>query len=465
MWKTYPHTTFYMEINIDLTKKQTQAWKLLMDNLTNEVLYGGSAGAGKSWLGCLWISTLCLNYEGIRCLIGRTVLQQLKLTTLNTLFEVLQQMGLKSGEHYVYNGQSNVVTFNNKSEIVLKDLAYQPSDPNYDSLGGLELTAVFIDEAAQIPQLAYNILKSRIRFKLNQYKLQPKILMTCNPGQVWLKKVFYLPYVTDTLPTSMKFVPALPTDNPHLPASYIEMLKSLPNAQRRRLLEGDWNYMEEDDSLFNFDHISNSVFRDTPNEQNKRYISVDVSRFGEDRSVAVVWNGLVVMEVLVYRKLSTVELSNEIKDLIAKWKVHPQQVIVDSDGVGGGVADQIRGVNFINNGKALHDQNFSNLKSQCYVKLSELFKEGKISLNILDSSLVDELTQELLAVKLKDVDKDNKVAVQSKDDMKRILGKSPDLSDAVMMRMYWEIKNQKATGRYALGIVGGSNYMSINNIR
>jgi hypothetical protein len=53
MLKTYPHTTFYMEINIDLTKKQTQAWKLLMDESTNEVLYGGSAGAGKSWLGCL----------------------------------------------------------------------------------------------------------------------------------------------------------------------------------------------------------------------------------------------------------------------------------------------------------------------------------------------------------------------------------------------------------------------------
>jgi hypothetical protein len=79
--------------------------------------------------------------------------------------------------------------------------------------------------------------------------------------------------------------------------------------------------------------------------------------------------------------------------------------------------------------------------------------------------LVDELTQELLAVKLKDVDKDNKVAVQSKDDMKRILGKSPDISDAVMMGMYFQIKNQKATGRYAIGVVGGSTYTSINNIR
>jgi len=250
-----------MDIDIKLTKKQGQAWKLLMDDITNEVLYGGSAGAGKSWLGCLWISTLCLQYAGIRCLIGRTVLQQLKLTTLNTLFETLQSMGLKSGEHYVYNGQSNVITFQNKSEIVLKDLQYQPSDPNFDSLGGLELTAVFVDEAAQISQLAYNILKSRMRFKLTEYNLQPKILMTCNPGQVWLKKVFYIPHVQETLPNNMAFVPALPLDNPHLPSSYIEMLKSLPPQQRKRLLEGDWNYMDESDNLFDFDSISNSVLK------------------------------------------------------------------------------------------------------------------------------------------------------------------------------------------------------------
>ena len=76
----------------------------------------------------LWITNLCLTYPGIRTLIGRTVLQQLKMTTLNTLFETLQTMGLKSGTDYTYNGQSNIITFSNGSEIVLKDLQYNPSD-------------------------------------------------------------------------------------------------------------------------------------------------------------------------------------------------------------------------------------------------------------------------------------------------------------------------------------------------
>jgi hypothetical protein len=82
-----------------------------------------------------------------------------------------------------------------------------------------------------------------------------------------------------------------------------------------------------------------------------------------------------------------------------------------------------------------------------------MFKEGKISINLLEPSVVEDLTQELLAIKLKDVDKDNKVGVMSKDEMKRILGKSPDLSDALMMRMYQEIKAHKTTGRYSISFV------------
>ena len=59
---------------------------------------------------------------------------------------------------------------------------------------------------------------------------------------------------------------------------------------------------------------------------------------------------------------------------------------------------------------------------------------------------------------MKNIDKDGKVSVQSKDEMKRLLGKSPDLSDALMMRIYFELKNLKATGKYSLAFIGGNNY-------
>jgi hypothetical protein len=221
----------------------------------------------------------------------------------------------------------------------------------------------------------------------------------------------------------------------------------------KRLYLGDWNYETEEDSLFDFDTISSSIFKSAPNVDDKKYMSVDVARFGSDRSVIVIWVGNVITEILTYTKLSTTDLSEEIKGLIHKYGIHPQNIVVDSDGVGGGVADQIRGKNFINNSSPLHKQNYTNLKSQCYIKLSEMIKEGKISINVMDPNTIDTLTQELLSVRLKDTDKDNKIGVHSKDEMKKILGTSPDISDAVMMKMLFEVNTLKNTGKYSISFI------------
>ena len=439
---------------IKLTKRQTVAFEYLMDNTTTEICYGGSAGGGKSMLASLWLVAMCIKYEGIRCLLGRTTLSSLKQTSLNTLFEVMKMSGMESEKHYVYNGQSNTITFNNKSEIILKDLEYKPSDPNFDSLAGLEITCAVIEEASQVTRTAYNIVKSRIRFKLNEHNLIGKILMTTNPSQGFIKKEFYIPSVEGTLPDNIKFVPALPMDNPHLPQSYLDMLNTLPTEQRKRLLMGDWNYNEELDALFTFDDVSNACYRSAPNPTDKKYICIDVARFGSDSTVISIWAGLTIVEIIKYNKIDTLTLSNHIKELISKHGIHPQQVIADSDGVGGPLVDMIKCTPFVNNARPLHDQNFTNLKSQCYVRLSDLIKQGKISINVMDPVMVDDLTNQLLAVKLKDVEKDGKVGVIGKDQMKRMLGdRSPDLADSIMLRMYYEIKNLKSTGKYAIAFI------------
>jgi hypothetical protein len=147
-------------------------------------------------------------------------------------------------------------------------------------------------------------------------------------------------------------------------------------------------------------------------------------------------------------------LHTHITDLISKHGIHPSQVIADSDGVGGFLVDRLRCTSFVNNARPLHEQNFTNLKSQCYIKLSDLIKEGKLSINVLDPVIVDELTTQLLAIKLKDVEKDGKVGVIGKDVMKKMLGVSPDIADSIMLRMYYEVKNLKSTGKYAIGFIG-----------
>lgn len=438
-------------VDIKLTKTQTRAWEYLMDNHTTEILAGGGVAGGKTFLGCLWIISMSIQYPNTRYLIGRTVLQTLKLTTLKTLLEILSLMKLRSGEHYTYNQQNNVITFYNGSEIIMKDLQFNPSDPNFDTLGSLEITAAFLDEAQQLTRTAYSVVKSRIRYKLNEYNLKPKVLLTCNPGTNFLKSDFYDLYMKDELPPNKVFVQSLITDNPHISKDYLENLRTLPTVQQKRLLEGSWTFNEDENNVFDYDSIISSVFRKDLNENDHKYLSCDIARLGQDKTVICVWVGLCVVDIKVYEKLDTVQVSQEIKELIRIYGIHPNNVVVDSDGVGGGVADQIRGKNFMNNSKALFDQNFSNLKTQCYVKLADLFESGDISINILNPEVIDQLTQELLSVKYKKLDTDTKVQITPKDEVKKILGRSPDISDALMMRMIYEIKNNiKATGRYAI---------------
>ena len=61
-----------------LTVKQTIALDYLEDNITNEVLFGGGAGGGKTALGCYFQIKRRLKYPETRGLIGRAVLKTLK---------------------------------------------------------------------------------------------------------------------------------------------------------------------------------------------------------------------------------------------------------------------------------------------------------------------------------------------------------------------------------------------------
>ena len=198
-----------------LSPKQDEAWELLTDSTHTEVLYGGAAGGGKSWLGCVWLTGMCIAYPGSRWLMGRAVGKTLKETTLNSFFDVCSQEGMKQGEHYTYNAQTGTIHIG-KSSIILKDLFAYPSDPNFDDLGSLEITGAFIDEANQITEKAKAIVGSRIRYKLDEFGLIPKMLMTCNPAKNWVWRDYYAPSVQGTLPPYRAFVPALVTDNPNI---------------------------------------------------------------------------------------------------------------------------------------------------------------------------------------------------------------------------------------------------------
>ena len=83
-----------LNINANFTHTQEQAIVFLFDKTTTEVLFGGAAGGGKSWVGCSWLILMSLKYPKTRYLMGRSKLDSLKKTTLNTFFEVCDTWGI-----------------------------------------------------------------------------------------------------------------------------------------------------------------------------------------------------------------------------------------------------------------------------------------------------------------------------------------------------------------------------------
>ena len=122
-----------------------------------------------------------------------------------------------------------------------------------------------------------------------------------------------------------------------------------------------------------------------------------------------------------------------------------KNIIVDDDGIGGGVRDILRCVGFVNNSAAIKKQNYQNLKTQCYYTLADYINRSAIYLHTNDISARNSIIQELEQVRRKNYDKDTKLQLVGKDDVKLAIGRSPDFSDAIMMRMYYELKS---TGRY-----------------
>ena len=121
-------------------------------------------------------------------------------------------------------------------------------------------------------------------------------------------------------------------------------------------------------------------------------------------------------------------------------------IIVDDDGVGGGVRDILRCKGFVNNSTPINKENYTNLKTQCYYKLAEYINHSKLYFNVPNNQIKEEIIQELEQVRRDKIDKDSKLAIIPKDKIKSNIGRSPDFSDAIMMRMYYELKRNY--GRY-----------------
>ena len=437
------------------TKKQIQTLTLLNDNTTTHVGYGGSARSGKSIIECVAIIFDCFLYPGIAWGLGRKELTILKKTVLITLLKQFSFYGIKSIEDYKYNQPLNKITFENTSNIFLIDTMYKPSEPLNTRFGGLELTRCAADESNETDITVINKLFERTGWCLNdKYKLKRKLFECFNPDKNHVYNRYYIPFRDKTEPLHRKFIPALPSDNPN-PAvkEWIEDLITegdIPTIERQ--INGNFEYDNNPNRLVKDYNSIVDLFKNHHIKGGTHYIICDAARFGKDKAIIIVFNGMIAVEKYVFDISKTTDISEKIIELQKKYYVSNTNTLVDADGVGGGVADEVGCVSFSNNAKPLKDNSspdkktlakkpdFDNIKSQCAFKLADYINEAKLYI-IFDCS--EKEKQQIMHEfsLLKNQTDMNKRKLITKEEMKKYnMNKSPDWLDTFLMRMYFEIK-------------------------
>lgn len=209
--------------------------QLFFDARARYVCYGGARGGGKSWCVRHKAALMAIRWEGIRILILRRTLVELRDNHIRPLRAMLSGVA-------EYHSTDKTFEFPNGSLIVF---GYCDSESDVDQYQGQEYDVIFIDEATQFTEYQYATLTACLR---GANDFPHRMYLTCNPGGVghaWVKRLFVdRDFRGDERPEDYVFIQAKATDNYILmekDPEYLRTLNNLPPGKREAWRDGKWD--------------------------------------------------------------------------------------------------------------------------------------------------------------------------------------------------------------------------------
>lgn len=261
---------------------------------SRHVGYGGARGGGKSWAMRRKFVLLALKYPGLKLLILRRTLPELREN------HVMPLLGELTG-FAKYNDQEKAFTFPNGSRI---KLGYCDNERDVFQYQGQEYDVIGMEEATHFTDTMRDFFTTCNRSTRTDFK--PRMYYTSNPGGIghaWFKRLFIdREYVNKERAEDYVFIPAKVYDNKVLMDSnpeYVESLENLPEDMREAHLHGNW------------DVFAGQYFREWRRETHvikpislpkswMRFCSID---WGYNDPCAVYWHAVYDMRVYTYREM------------------------------------------------------------------------------------------------------------------------------------------------------------------
>lgn len=252
-------------------------------------------------------------------------------------------------------------------------------------------------------------------------------------------------------------------DNPFLPIDELDALEKEyegdRTAYKQEILA---EHVDDSGALFRYLSLVD-VFTNTVDKTNTKYLIVDIADDGSDKTKFSFWNGLEEYRRESFARLNTEGVISQIKEYAAEERIPYSNIAVDAIGVGAGVAssslldgivgfksshgamrtdiDPVRLPNIHYTKDAPLITEYKNLRSQCVFTLANLVNNHKIASSIQNTEAKERLIEELALYQ--DVSTgDGKRMATPKEDIKALLGRSPDDSDTWIMRMYFVLRDK-----------------------
>ena len=482
-----------VQLQVKRTDRQKKAWDALSDPVVRKLLYGGAKGGGKSHFLCAWLFTIVWTIMVAAELkpsknpphvawFGRKQATDLTGTTMQTWREIIPE------EYYELRG----ATEKDPKHILIAgriaiDYGGLDKQENINNFNSAEYIIICVDQAEEVSKDDISVLLGSLRMVLKNKDGSPvvpkdkdgnvllnpytrdgdfiedvadrkpfdfwpfKSLFTANPRQCWLKQDFILNRLQGN-----QFVSALPSDNPHLPSSYIQTLKDAFSHRPELLaayMDGDWSAVEGVDQVIKSTWITEAKMRTSYSPRVKRYLICDYARFGDDECVIYLMDNAEIAGKKILGKCSTPDLVNRLS-LLSKQN-NDCTIVIEVIGadMGGAVADYLRELKHdvieYNPGHGSMVKNaqgkvvYENVRAEAWGKAGKILQSGVLDEEsntlVVCKNMYLELENQLVIPWYKFSKSGDKVLIASKAEIKKKLLRSPDHADTYIIALWaWD---------------------------
>lgn len=423
-------------VKFELTPKQSLAYHFLTDDRDRAVLYGGAKGGAKSFLFCIWTKLWVEHLIKFFKLkptknpislgfIGRKRSIDFHDTTLEDFKRIIPS------DHYRLHDDEHEIIFHESAKVFCGGL----DDPKrIEKFNSANYAFFAIDQAEETERTDVSVLQATLRMK--HLNLQPpyKQLYTANPADCWLKEDFI-----DNRRKGYVYIPALYTDNPHLPTNY---RTTLENAFRyndsllRAYRDGDWSALQSENILITTKMLNDLKLQAyVPPKDTRRIISCDPA-LGGDECVAYAIEDNDIKAQMILHERDAMKVAGHLN--VFANRHHTDNFAIDTIGLGGPIAHRIKEMrpdahveSIQSASSARNESRFSNVRAEMWWTVMELIQD-----KLIPYPEDEELRSQLSSLRFKVVNSNGKIQLEPKADTKKRIGRSPDRADAFVMGLY-----------------------------